>query len=109
MTDITIVKKQDSITKVTCIGHTGYAAEGEDIVCAGISTLTQTALLGLLQVAQINVKYKSKDAFLEFELPQDLSYDERHDADVILDTMLCGISDFLSEYSDYINLEVVKK
>ncbi len=107
MTDIKIVKKQGSITKVTCSGHTGFASQGEDIVCAGVSTLTQTALLGLLQVAQVNVKFKSGDAFLEFELPHDLTREQRHDADVILNTMLCGLSDFLTEFSDYISLEVV--
>ena len=98
MTDITIKRKNNSIVEVTASGHTGYGESGEDIVCAGVSTLIQSALLGLLQVAQINVKYTvdEEKGSLRFTLPQQLTATERHDADVILNTMLCGLQDFYS-------------
>lgn len=109
MTDITIKKKNNSVVEVTASGHTGYGESGEDIVCAGVSTLIQSALLGLLQVVRINVKYKvdEQNGTLRFTLPEELSDEERHDADIVLDTMLCGLRDFYTEYSDYINLEVI--
>lgn len=109
MTDITIKSKNNSIVEVTASGHTGYGESGEDIVCAGVSTLIQSALLGLLQVAKINVKFKlnEEEGSLRFTLPDGLTKEERHDADVILNTMLCGLRDFYTEYSDYINLEVI--
>ena len=108
MTDITITKQGNSIVEVVASGHTGYGEAGEDIVCAGISTLIQSALLGLLQVVGINVKYTVDDKTntIRFVLPENLSNAERHDADVVLNTMLCGLKDFYTEYSDYINLEV---
>ena len=108
MTDITITKKGNSIVEVVACGHTGYGEAGEDIVCAGISTLIQSALLGLLQVVGINVKYTvdEKTDTIRFVLPENLTATERHDADVVLNTMLCGLKDFYTEYSDYINLEV---
>lgn len=109
MTDITITRKNNHIVAVDASGHTGYGESGEDIVCAGVSTLIQSALLGLLQVAGINVKYtvNEEQGSLRFTLPENLSETERHDADVILNTMLCGLQDFYTEYSDYINLEVI--
>ena len=109
MTDITITRKNNHIVEVTASGHTGYGESGEDIVCAGVSTLIQSALLGLLQVAGLNVKYTVNEAqgSLRFTLPEGLTDAERHDADVILNTMLCGLNDFYTEYSDYINLEVI--
>ena len=108
MTDITITRKGSSIVEVTASGHTGYGESGEDIVCAGVSTLIQSALLGLLQVAKINVKFKvnEENGLLRITLPDNLTAEDRHDADVILNTMLCGLKDFYTEYSDYINLEV---
>jgi hypothetical protein len=33
-------------------GHAGYAEYGKDIVCAAISTIMQTALLGIQAVAE---------------------------------------------------------
>ena len=109
MTDVTVTRKNNHIVAVDASGHTGYGESGEDIVCAGISTLIQSALLGLLQVAQINVKYtvNEETGSLRFTLPENLTENERHDADVILNTMLCGLNDFYTEYSDYINLEVI--
>ena len=108
MTDITITRQGNSVVEVVASGHTGYGVEGEDIVCAGISTLVQSALLGLLQVVGINVKYTvdAETSTIRFVLPQNLTPAERHDADVVLNTMLCGLQDFYTEYSDFINLEV---
>ena len=109
MTDIKVKRNNNSIVEVTASGHTGYGESGEDIVCAGVSTLLQSALLGLLQVAKINVKYRvnEEQGTLRFALPDHLSAVERHDADVILNTMLCGLQDLYTEYSDFINLEVI--
>ncbi|MDE7455049.1 MAG: ribosomal-processing cysteine protease Prp [Clostridia bacterium] len=108
MTDITITKKGNSIVEVEASGHTGYGEAGEDIVCAGISTLLQSSLLGLLQVAKVNVKYTVdvETGKLKFTLPQNMTETEQHDCDVILNTLLCGLQDFYTEYSDFINLEV---
>ena len=107
MTKVQIFKQGDSIVKVMANGHTGYGEEGEDIVCSALSSIIQTALMGLLQVAQISVKYEILDnhGSLMFELPK-VDKQQRHDADVILNTMLCGITDLLDGYSDYIELEV---
>ncbi|MCM1290075.1 MAG: ribosomal-processing cysteine protease Prp [Corallococcus sp.] len=108
MTDITITKNGNSIVEVNASGHTGFGESGEDVVCAGVSTLIQSALLGLLQVVGINVKFTvdEEKGSLRFTLPQNLTEAERHDADVVLNTMLCGLQDFYTEYSDFINLEV---
>ncbi|MCM1043297.1 MAG: ribosomal-processing cysteine protease Prp [Corallococcus sp.] len=106
MTDIKIVKKHGSVVEVVCKGHSGFGEEGEDIVCAGISTLVQSALLGLLQVVGINVKYTTDDGYLRFTLPDELTKEERHDADILLNSMIVSLDDFYTEYSDYINLEV---
>ena len=108
MTDIVITRQNGSVTEVQCSGHTGYGEAGEDIVCAGISTLVQTALLGLLQVCAIKVRYTvdEQEGALRFTLPSDLTAQERHDADIVLNTMLAGLNDFFEQYSDYMNLEV---
>jgi hypothetical protein len=107
MTKVTIYKEKGKVVKLVSDGHTDYGEEGEDIVCAALSSVIQTAVLGLLQVAAIPLKYEIRDkgAYLCFELPE-LNETQRHDADVIIDTMLCGISDLIEGYSDFIELEV---
>lgn len=108
MTDITITKKANRIVAVECVGHTGYGEEGEDIVCAALSSIVQTALMGLLTVARVKVDYHRDDnaGKLVFGLPENLSDEKKRDASVILDTMLCGVCDLREGFSDFINLEV---
>lgn len=108
MTDITVKRKNNSVVEVVAEGHTGYGEAGEDIVCAAVSTLLQSALLGLLQVVGLNVKYSvnEENGSLKFTLPDSLTPLERHDADIVLNTMLCGLNDIYTEYSDYVNIEV---
>ena len=108
MTRVEIVKKRGHIVSLTADGHTGYGVEGEDIVCSALSSVIQTALLGLMRVAGINVNYTILDVSgsLSFSLPENMSSEDRQNADMILETMLCGIADLHEGYSDFIELEV---
>ena len=107
MTVIKIKRKAGKIVAVDCEGHSGYGVENTDILCAAISSVTQTALLGLLQVAGIPVKYKihDKDAKLSMSLPEVLEPQDRLNADMILETMMCGLRDLYESYSDFIEIE----
>ena len=108
MTNIKISKKNNSIFKVICDGHTNYGVSGEDIVCSALSSIVQTAVLGILTVVGVNLNLTrdERKGYLEFQIPDNISSEERHDIDVILNTMLCGISDLREGYSDFIELEV---
>lgn len=108
MTKVRIIKVNNQIMEVECDGHTGYGVFGEDIVCASLSSIVQTAVLGLLMVAQIDIGLDRDESrgYLKLVIPEDLSSDARMKADIILDTMLCGISDLHEGFSDFIDLEV---
>ena len=108
MTKVTISKKNDKIFEVECDGHTNYGEKGEDIVCASLSSIVQTAVLGLLMIVMIELDMKRDDeqGYLKFTLPEKLDETQEIQACAILDTMLCGISDLYESFSDYIELEV---
>ena len=109
MTHVTVTKDVfNNITSVVCDGHTNYGVSGEDIVCSALSSIVQTAVLGILTFVQvdINLKRNEQKGFLSFEIPKDLTDEKRHDVNLLLNTMLCGISDLREGYSDFIELEV---
>lgn len=109
MTNVVITKSNGEIVKVVCDGHTNYGVSGEDIVCSALSSIVQTAVLGIYMVVGVNLNLKRDEnkGFLSFELPvKDMSEQQQHDASVILNTMLLGISDLREGYSDFIELEV---
>ena len=108
MTKVTVLKRQNKIFSVECDGHTNYGEKGEDIVCASLSSIVQTAVLGLLMVALVELDMKRDDelGYLKFTLPEKLDEEQDTKACAILDTMLCGMSDLYESFSDYIELEV---
>lgn len=108
MTKVEIVYRRGHIVSLSADGHTGYGVEGEDILCAALSSIIQTALLGLMQVAGIQVDYLRSDenGTLSFALPE-LTDDKRRDADMILGTCVAGIEDLYLNYSDFIEINKV--
>ena len=56
MTHETIYTKQTTaVTVFTCEGHAGYADAGEDIVCAGISTLVINTINAIEQLTATSI------------------------------------------------------
>ncbi len=108
MTRISITKCNENISQVVCDGHTDYGLSGEDIVCSALSSIVQTAVLGIMYVVGVNLDLKrdEKRGYLSFKVPENLDSTQQHDINVILNTMLCGISDLREGYSDFIELEV---
>ncbi|MBO8424165.1 MAG: ribosomal-processing cysteine protease Prp [Firmicutes bacterium] len=100
MTTIRIFRTEGHITAVTVEGHTGYAEEGSDIVCAAVSALTQGALLGIREVAGIGAESRVSDGRLTFRLKE---HNEKSDA--ILETMRLALLDVTKGYPRYIRME----
>lgn len=77
-------------------GHSGYANSGSDIVCAGISTLTQT-LVEYLDNNNVKVESQIKDGYLSIKADGDVS--------VAFDFTLHGLKLIESSYPIYLKVE----
>lgn len=104
MTKICVYKKGSHIVKYTVEGHTGYSAEGSDIVCAAISTIATHTLNGLTDVVKILVGYEVNDAYLECIVPDNLSEGERKQSDILLDAMYLTFKNLEEQYKEYITI-----
>ena len=102
MTRVSFLYESGAITRVRADGHSGYD-DGNDIVCAAVSTLVQTAYLALKDIG-VKTEYIRDDGRFEFSV--ECSKDMRHDADVILRAMTVGLRDLQSGYPQNIKLEV---
>lgn len=111
MTKITILKnKNGSIVEYEIKGHTGYGPFGEDILCASISVLSQTALISLNEVCGIeedDIYYLIDDekGYLKVSLSHELPKSQRDKADIVLKTMEVGLKSLVDIYPDYITLK----
>ena len=108
MTTVKFYTEGKRISGFDAEGHSGYACEGEDIVCAALSSVVQTAVLGLMSVVGIDINLERDDnrGYLKFLIPEGLNEIQTIQCDAILNTMLCGISDLYEGFSDFIELEV---
>ncbi len=107
MTAVNVVYREGYIGEVTVKGHSGYAKHGRDIVCAAVSAVVQTALMGVMKYSskEVDVVVNEESGYLHFAVPE-LSEEERKKVEVILDTMLLGLRDIESGYGSYVKVEV---
>ena len=110
MTKIKLFKSNGYYVAFECSGHTGYGEEGEDILCATISGITQSVVLGLTKVLNIKIGLKRNDkkGHLKVELPKDIDSTQMREAQVLIGTLYESISDLIIGYSGYISMEVIE-
>ncbi len=107
MTIVEVKREEGSITYVRASGHTDFAVHGEDIVCAGISSIIQTAILGVKNILKVDIMSTRDDGIIEIVVPQELDSKKKADIQIILETMLCGLKDLGSSYPNNINIKEI--
>lgn len=88
------------ITGFRVTGHAGTAPRGQDIVCAGVSALTQSALLGLERWAERRISVTVESGKLTLNLidePDSLTQ-------AILETMVLGLTEIVNIYPQSVSL-----
>ena len=80
-------------------GHAGYAEKGKDIVCAGVTALTQTLIRSLEDLAKDKIKYEISPGRV------DIHYGNLSEAGKLLvDSFFIGVCLIADEFPDYIRI-----
>lgn len=90
-------------------GHAGYAPRGDDIVCAGVSTLVQTAVAALHRFLTRpplleKTSQDEGEICVQLRLPGVLTAEEMSTAQVILETMEIGMLGIARSYGKYLEV-----
>ncbi len=104
MTNITVYQWEGKIVGLRAQGHAGAGIHGEDIVCSAISVLTQTAVNALEAIAGVRTSPKVKDGLLEMHLPRELTEDQAQTSQVILGTVVQGLTDVQNSYPKFVRI-----
>lgn len=91
---------EGAITGFSVTGHANAGPHGQDIVCAAVSVLAQTAVLGLEGHLRREFKVEQVSGKLNFELidrPDELS-------GAILETMVIGLTDIAQNYPQSVRI-----
>lgn len=105
MTEVQVRRVPDgTVVELRVSGHTGYADHGEDIVCAGISALVVTALIGLKRVAKHPHEGKAAAGTMYCKLKPGGTPETAMKAQAILETAVLGLRDIAKDYPDFIRV-----
>ena len=94
------------ITGFTVRGHSGYAPEGEDIVCAAVTSavrLVECAVNDVLGLGA-SVKIREKDASIHLRIPGGLSAENESVCQTLLAALMVHFVQLAEEYPDHITV-----
>ena len=108
MTTVTFHTEGSRIVSFEVQGHSGYAPEGEDIVCAAVTSAVRLAECAVNDVLGLEaaVKVRQKDAYLSLKLPAKLGQTAESTCQTLLTGMMVYLSELHNEYPD--NIEVME-
>lgn len=90
-----MIKIQFVHGRITVEGHAGYAQPGKDIVCAGVTALTQTLIRSIEGLTEDKMEYTVSPGMVDIEYG-DLSEWSK----VLIDSFFIGISMIADEFPD---------
>ena len=108
MTTVTFHMEGSRITGFDASGHSGYAPEGEDIVCAAVTSavrLVETTVNDVLGLAA-SVKIREQDAAISLRLPGGLDEVTESPCQSLMTGLMVYFAQLHDEYPD--NIEVLE-
>ena len=89
-------------------GHSDYAEEGFDIVCAAVSILGVTCANSLESVCGIIPDIiENESGALHFALPSSIDPDAMHDAQILFAALHQGLSDVAEQFPQDVQLSIM--
>lgn len=89
-------------------GHSGYGTKGNDIVCAGISSLFQTFILSVSRILKIDQKIeRDKSGLLSTEIEiLKLGHEDSDKLKLLIESFILGASEISKEYPGTIIIDI---
>ena len=104
MTRCEFFTENDRITGFSISGHSGYAEQGADIVCAAISAVVTMAEATINEVCGAKAKVRVKDEQARITLTLPASCDEEDAVQAVLSGMMLTLLSLREDYPDYIEV-----
>ena len=87
-------------------GHSGYAEEGSDIVCAAVSSTIGLVIATINDVLGLaaSVKIRESDAFISLRLPGSLGQTAESTCQALLTGLMVHFVQLAEEYPEFISV-----
>ena len=101
MTTAKFLFSDDTIVSFEVSGHSGYAEEGEDIVCSAVSSAIYMAANTIIEIMKLNPEAEVRDGYLKIQM----NSDDARKSKVITDGLYLHLSQLQSQYPNNLKLE----
>ena len=106
MTEVIFHTEASRIVGFEAKGHSGYAEEGEDIVCAAVTSavrLTECTINDVLGL-EASVKVREKDASITLRLPAKLGQTNESTCQALLTGLMVHFVQLAEEYPECLSV-----
>ena len=98
MITVTALRERGTVVGFTVSGHADMGEYGEDLVCAAVSAVVQTAILGITEVCRIKAGISIEEGQTHCILEKDVTDEALAQASIVFETMLAGLKSIQSAY-----------
>ena len=105
-----VLDANGNVKQLTVSGHSGYAEEGSDIVCAAVSSCVQMLEIQIAQViGEKKASFAERDAGISYTIPE-MSDEEMFAVNNMVNGFMRYMQSISKHYEDYLTFETeVKK
>ena len=101
MIKVSTYSKDNVTSKVVIDGHSGYAENGYDIVCASVSSIVTTSVNMIIRLDENAISYEAKSGFIKIEISKHNEF-----IDIVLENMMDLLEQLSMSYPK--NIKIVK-
>ncbi|GMT48922.1 MAG: hypothetical protein IEMM0008_0461 [bacterium] len=85
-------------------GHSTVGKKGNNLLCAGVSTLTQSILLSMKSVLKLQLEVRKEEGYIECIFPKSLSQGDLEGINLLMMTMITGFQDLKRQFPEEISI-----
>ena len=93
---IVITRRKD---RIDIVGHANYAPEGQDIVCAAVTTLVQTLIQSVEKLTTDVIEYDMKPGAVHIKF-----WNLSSESQTLIDSFFCGVDMIAYAYPNHVKV-----
>ncbi len=106
MVTVTTLREDGKPVGFKLKGHAEQGDYGKDLVCAAISGIVQTTILGITDVVKADAGFSVKENDTSCVLSKDATQEEIKDTALLIETMLKGLESIGTAYPGTLKFDI---
>ncbi|MBE7042610.1 MAG: ribosomal-processing cysteine protease Prp [Ruminococcaceae bacterium] len=107
MIEAKLFHSKDGFCAFSLEGHSGYAEEGSDIVCAAVSAIAQY-IIGAAEHMNLPCRYELEDGLITFSFSEETSTEQKRRMQDFLVPFEAALKELCKAYGEYLKISCLE-